>query len=101
MCGIAGIVAPGRSEQELNVAIGLMNRLQTHRGPDGEGVFVEPGVALGHRRLSIIDLSDAGKQPMTDPTGRYVLTFNGEIYNYLELKRQFATQRPRIFRKFG
>lgn len=63
---------------------------QRHRGPDAEGAFVSPtGVAgLGHNRLSIIDLSDAGRQPMSDPSSRYWIVFNGEIYNYVELRAE-------------
>jgi asparagine synthase (glutamine-hydrolysing) len=61
---------------------------QRHRGPDAEGIYLDPSgqAALGHNRLSILDLSDAGRQPMSDPTGRYWLLFNGEVYNYLELR---------------
>jgi asparagine synthase (glutamine-hydrolysing) len=63
---------------------------QRHRGPDGEGVFAGEGVALGHCRLSIIDLSQAGHQPMSDRSGRFWITFNGEIYNYVELRNELS-----------
>ncbi len=82
MCGIAGIVGPGASEPRARA----MARAQAHRGPDDEGVWRAPGVALGHRRLSIIDLSSHGHEPMVSADGRHVLTFNGEVYNYLELR---------------
>ncbi len=90
MCGIAGIIVrDGSGPRDLSQAIALME----HRGPDGHGQWRERwsdahSVTFAHRRLSIIDLSDAGRQPMADVTGRYVLTFNGEIYNYLELRSE-------------
>lgn len=87
MCGIAGIVRfDGKKVNEAQV----QSMLQTikHRGPDDEGIFVEKNVGLGHVRLSILDLSSAGKQPMTDPTGRYTIIQNGESYNYIELREE-------------
>ncbi|MCX7856945.1 MAG: asparagine synthase (glutamine-hydrolyzing) [Deltaproteobacteria bacterium] len=87
MCGIAGIVSSGRINGEL---LSRMINIQSHRGPDGEGVWISPDgqVALGHRRLAIIDLSDGARQPMIDISGRYVITYNGEIYNYIELREE-------------
>lgn len=88
MCGINGIVDldSQRSDPvEAEIVVRRMNDAIAHRGPDGEGTFAEHGVALGHRRLAILDLSPSGHQPMASQDGRYVLTFNGEIYNYLEL----------------
>jgi asparagine synthase (glutamine-hydrolysing) len=87
MCGIAGIVAR-RNTLDLERTIAEMVYQVRHRGPDDEGCHVTGRVALGHRRLSIIDLSSSGHQPMISPDGRYVITFNGEIYNYLELKSE-------------
>jgi asparagine synthase (glutamine-hydrolysing) len=86
MCGIGGIVGPGSDPQRVH----RMMDEQKHRGPDGEGFFSDREVALGHRRLSIIDLSDAGRQPMSTPDGRYTLIFNGEIYNYRELRSELS-----------
>jgi asparagine synthase (glutamine-hydrolysing) len=90
MCGIAGIVRfDGKKVNEAQV----QSMLQTikHRGPDDEGIFVEKNVGLGHVRLSILDLSSAGKQPMTDPTGRYTIIQNGESYNYIELREELQS----------
>ena len=64
-----------------------MATVMTHRGPDGHGAFVDDGIALGHRRLSIIDV-DGGVQPMTTQDGRYTICYNGEVYNYVELREQ-------------
>jgi asparagine synthase (glutamine-hydrolysing) len=88
MCGINGVVRPGApaGAVPLQVLIERMNDALTHRGPDGHGVFVDDArVGLGHRRLSILDLSDAGSQPMFNEDHSMALVFNGEIYNYLEL----------------
>ena len=84
MCGIAGYLAPYRDDVAREMA-----RLIAHRGPDDEGFYFDQdqGLALAHRRLSIIDLSDAGHQPMADSSGRYFISYNGEVYNYRELKR--------------
>jgi asparagine synthase (glutamine-hydrolysing) len=91
MCGILGILAFSRSRWEPDAA--LLTRMRdtmTHRGPDGGGLWIAPDkrVALAHRRLSIIDLSEAATQPMHSPCGRYHLTFNGEIYNHAELRKE-------------
>jgi len=89
MCGIAGIV--GRPANRSLMA--RMLEVQAHRGPDGSGVWsdaVSEGreLILGHRRLSIVDLSEGGAQPMVDNGGQFVLTYNGEIYNYLEIQKE-------------
>lgn len=80
MCGIAGIVG---SQASANLALEMAQRIK-HRGPDGEGLWTEPGVALSHRRLAIQDLTDAGRQPMV--FGTHVLTYNGELYNHERLR---------------
>src|SRR5580692_8688891 len=80
MCGIAGIVG---SQASAELARSMAQRIQ-HRGPDGEGLWTEPGVALSHRRLAIQDLTDAGRQPML--FGSHVLTYNGELYNHEHLR---------------
>ena len=85
MCGIAGIVS-FNNETVDGARIRSMTDAMGHRGPDADGFFIEGGIALGHRRLSIIDLSTAANQPFTDNSHRYQIVFNGEIYNYEELK---------------
>ncbi|HEY7910854.1 MAG TPA: asparagine synthase (glutamine-hydrolyzing) [Blastocatellia bacterium] len=89
MCGIAGIFGRDWNLSKLEAMVAI----QHHRGPDAEGIYVDPEreAGLGHNRLSIIDLSEAGRQPMCDSTGRYWLVFNGELYNYLELRRQLES----------
>jgi asparagine synthase (glutamine-hydrolysing) len=91
MCGIGGALAAGGQRPfEMAGVVAVMNHLQAHRGPDGEGSWTHPQghVGLAHRRLSIIDI-DGGAQPMADGAG-HVLTFNGEIYNYLELQQELG-----------
>lgn len=94
MCGIAGFLASGSRSgvAEPDAVLRSMTDALRHRGPDDSGAWrdLEQGVWLGHRRLSILDLSDAGHQPMISPCGRYVLVFNGEIYNHLEIRRELA-----------
>src|SRR5258708_1945841 len=88
MCGIAGIVRFDGAPVEPD-ALARMNEAQRHRGPDGDGVWVDGPVGFGHRRLSIIDLSSAGAQPMRGPDGS-VLVYNGEVYNFRELRRELV-----------
>jgi len=90
MCGLTGVYSLQPSTAELSRKIGVMNAALAHRGPDDEGIWHEGGIALGHRRLSIIDLSAAGHQPMHSADGRYVLVFNGEIYNFRSLRAQLG-----------
>ena len=88
MCGIAGFISQGLTKTDLHA----MSSCISHRGPDAEGFFYEPyekyNTGLGHRRLSIIDLSEAANQPMISHSGRYTMIFNGEIFNYNELKKE-------------
>jgi asparagine synthase (glutamine-hydrolysing) len=88
MCGIAGIYARERDALTATEPVRRMLGALEHRGPDGQGILEERGAVLGHRRLAIIDPSDRGAQPMSDWTGRYVITYNGEVYNYVELRAE-------------
>ena len=88
MCGIAGILTKGSPPDKPVVE--RMTRVLAHRGPDGQGVWIEDCIALGNRRLSIFDLSSAGTQPMQSADGRYVITHNGEIYNFPELRDELG-----------
>src|SRR5437899_142204 len=94
MCGICGIVelgAPPRTE-----AVTKMREALVHRGPDADGIFAAEGVALGFRRLAILDLSPAGNQPFSSADGRRRLVHNGEIYNYRELRRELEAHGHRF-----
>ncbi|MEE8352585.1 MAG: asparagine synthetase B, partial [Rhodospirillales bacterium] len=92
MCGLTGFIDFSRSSSAdtLKAAVGTMTETIRHRGPDDDGTWTdaESGVALGFRRLSIIDLSALGHQPMVSASGRYVIVFNGEVYNHRELKSE-------------
>jgi asparagine synthase (glutamine-hydrolysing) len=92
MCGIAGFIGSGRHEGRTDLIVGHMADAIARRGPDDHGVWADTGVALAHRRLSILDLTPAGHQPMLDRSGRFVLTFNGEIYNHAELRAELERQ---------
>jgi asparagine synthase (glutamine-hydrolysing) len=90
MCGITGVFDPKQrlGLEDLNRVVAKMTQSLVHRGPDGVGVWVDPvgHLALGHRRLSIIDLTDAGQQPMRSIDGRWVISYNGEMYNTNEIR---------------
>ena len=92
MCGIAGFFGPpgARPIEEMRSITKRMTDAMIHRGPDDDGIWADSdtGVALGHRRLSILDLSPLGHQPMASADGRYVMVFNGEIYNFQELRAE-------------
>jgi asparagine synthase (glutamine-hydrolysing) len=94
MCGIAGLLRPGGGDE--GALAGYASRMADslrHRGPDADGVWTNAaaGVAFGHRRLSILDLSEAGAQPMRSECGRFAVTFNGEIYNHLDIRDELET----------
>ncbi len=98
MCGIAGFLDPrGSSDRASLAALALgMARAIVHRGPDDEGAWADAdaGIALSHRRLSIVDLSPEGHQPMTSASGRYAIVYNGEIYNFAAIRAELDTAGP-------
>jgi asparagine synthase (glutamine-hydrolysing) len=100
VCGIAGFLdaSATSSADEATARIEAMSRAIAHRGPDDSGAFVDAaaGIALGHRRLSIIDLSPLGHQPMTSADGRYVISYNGEVYNFAELRAELEAHGHRF-----
>ncbi|MBR12522.1 MAG: asparagine synthase (glutamine-hydrolyzing) [Acidimicrobiaceae bacterium] len=102
MCGIAGLLdrRSGRTVEELEAVAGRMADRLVHRGPDDRGTWCEPasGVAFGHRRLSIVDLSAAGHQPMASADGRWVIAYNGELYNADELRATLGERRRSALR---
>src|SRR5215467_7131189 len=85
MCGIVGCLALALEETPDKQWVSAATERITHRGPDDEGFYADPDVALGYKRLAIIDLSPGGHQPMRSADGRYWMVYNGEIYNYVEL----------------
>lgn len=94
MCGLTGFLSPGGFHQHTAApSLARMTDAIRHRGPDASGAWldVESGIALGHRRLAIVDLTDAGLQPMVSASGRYVLILNGEIYNHLDMRQRLGT----------
>src|SRR5438046_8947551 len=94
MCGIAGIVSPRHGADRLARLVECMSAAVAHRGPDGQGVFARGRFAVGHRRLSRIDLV-SGHQPMVDDRG-FVISYNGELYNYRELREQLERRGERF-----
>lgn len=95
MCGIAGVISKGSPFTDC-ATIRSMTQMVAYRGPDGEGHLVEGCVTLGHRRLAILDLSQAGRQPMHSVDGALSIVFNGEIYNYLELREELRANGHRF-----
>lgn len=88
MCGISGAFNPRGLSPDDAALVGRFGQIMRHRGPDDEGLFADASCALGHRRLAIIDLSRDGRQPFSSPDSRHQMVFNGEIYNYIELRRE-------------
>ncbi len=100
MCGIAGFIGDFQNEQELQARARVMAGRLHHRGPDDTGAWVDPqlGLGLAHARLSILDLSPEGHQPMASSCGRYLMVFNGEVYNHIELRRELEREGVRHWR---
>ena len=98
MCGIAGLIDPSRRGGDLTAAVRAMTGTLVHRGPDGDGLWTDEAasIGLGHRRLAIVDLSEAGHQPMVSADGRWVITYNGEIYNATELRSELEGEGARF-----
>src|ERR1700760_3218271 len=97
MCGIAGFVADPAQRQSFDQIATIARAMEfslAHRRPDDHDVWLDAdaGVALVHRRLSIVDLSSAGHQPMHSADGRYVVSYNGEVYNHAELRRELEAE---------
>ena len=92
MCGLAGIVGP--DARQYRPAVERMVEAVSHRGPDGTGLFTSPSgrCVLGHRRLAILDLTEEAAQPMATPNGRFTMVYNGEAYNFVELREQLAKE---------
>ena len=97
MCGIAGFC---NWEKDWQKNIERMNEKMYHRGPDASGIWASDDhkVVLGHRRLSILDLSSSGAQPMVSHNGRYVMAYNGEVYNYIQIKQKLLDETETDFK---
>jgi len=100
MCGITGIMMPGGLSHLSGETLHRMTDSIAHRGPDADGFWIDAaaGIALGHRRLSILDLSSEGSQPMISYSGRFVIVFNGEIYNYQDIRMELEGSMSRSWR---
>lgn len=100
MCGFTGfLMSEAGNINEMEEVVSSMNSTLTHRGPDDKGLWIDndEGIALGHRRLSILDLSAAGHQPMHSLSDRFTMVFNGEIYNHLEIRKELESSKANIF----
>ncbi len=92
MCGINGYFSPAKKYNSSHIK--AMNVSMAHRGPDAQGVFTDELVGLGHLRLSILDLSEGANQPMTSSSGRYIISYNGEVYNFKEVRDELKKRNP-------
>ena len=92
MCGIAGLVLVDPGTRAESAEVERMTRTLVHRGPDGKGVWTSGPVGFGHRRLAILDLSEAGAQPMQDAAGEVTVTYNGELYNWRALRTELEAR---------
>ena len=92
MCGFVGFTSSEDIEKNINI-LKEMNVKLTHRGPDGEGYYNDGNIFLGHKRLSIIDLNKRSNQPFSDNKGKHIIVYNGEIYNYIELKKELEKEK--------
>lgn len=93
MCGLTGILShENQTTEELRCTVQAMTAALAHRGPDAEGLWTEGGLAFGHRRLAVLDLSLSGAQPMLSACGRFCIVFNGEIYNHLDLRLELLAK---------
>ena len=88
MCGICGIYSYKRKKKIEKNVLDKMTDAMSHRGPDNKGLWIENNIGFGHRRLSIIDLSEDANQPMKSNDGRYIIVYNGEIYNFQKIKKE-------------
>jgi len=97
MCGFVGVLSRNPKNISNNI-INLMTNTLSHRGPNDLGIWqsIENGIGLGHRRLSVLDLTSTGRQPMKSPSGRYIIAFNGEIYNHLELRKKLNSMNENL-----
>ena len=90
MCGLAGVISKNTfKEEKFKKIVKSMTKELHHRGPDSEGIYSSNKFCAGFRRLSILDVSSNADQPFTDKENNYILVFNGEIYNFLELKKKY------------
>src|SRR4051794_35622265 len=91
MCGISGILDLAGAPASPEVLQAMADAI-SHRGPDGEGIWTDGAFGFGHRRLAVLDLTDAAEQPMATSDGRFVISYNGEVYNFAELRSELEAE---------